>query len=430
MRPHSGLKTEHKMMLNMTYKNGLFLIFMLLTGSVLWSQPIAFLKVDAGNHQRENTLVSVVISNKLNLSDKCIQLFEITGDGLKPTPFQIKSVDAVELWWVLDGITAKKQLRSYELHIGETPSATAPNEQFVRDATSYLFLNHTHKALKYNFAPAPVPSGVDKAFSRSGYVHPLYSPSGKTLTYIQPPDHIHHYGLWNAWTRTQFETRSVDFWNLGQKQGRVDYIATIHTLTGDIFSSLKALHHHKVVNTDEKNDIALLETLELTHYNALQEVYVTDYTSTYNCVSTQGLFLEEYRYGGFVFRGSETWNPKTVEMLTSEGKNQSNCDDARARWCLVNEIADGGAGILLMSHPHNFNHPEPLRTWEPGANKGEANIFINFSPIRNSSWEMKYGQNYTLRYRIVTFNGKMCQETAEKYWIDFAHPPVVEMSLP
>lgn len=414
----------------MIHKACLFFILMLSARMMILSQPIASFTVDAGIYQRENALVSVVIGNKLNLSDKSLQLFEVMGSELKPTPFQIKSVDVVELWWVLDGVTANNQSRRYELHAGDATSPPAPNRQLEKDSTSYLFLNQTQQALKYNFALAPVASGVDIAFSRSGYVHPLFSPSGKTLTYIQPPDHIHHYGLWNAWTRTQFKNRPVDFWNLGQKQGRVDYIATIHTLTGDIFSSLKVLHHHNAVNTDGSTDTALQETLELTHYNSIHEIYVTDYVSTFNCASPQGLFLEEYRYGGFVFRGNETWNSKTVEMLTSEGKDQSNSDGERARWCVVKEIADAEAGILLMSHPHNFNHPEPLRTWEPNANKGEANIFINFSPIRNSNWQMEYGKNYSLRYRIVTFDGQMCPETAEKYWRDFAYPPVVKVYLP
>ena len=67
------------------------------------------------------------------------------------------------------------------------------------------------------------PSGVDTVYKRSAYIHPLNSPGGERLTRIQAPDHWHHYGIWNPWTRTHFGEYKVDFWNLAERQGTVRF---------------------------------------------------------------------------------------------------------------------------------------------------------------------------------------------------------------
>ena len=67
------------------------------------------------------------------------------------------------------------------------------------------------------------PEGIDPLYKRSAYIHPLWSPGGEVLTRIQPPDHYHHYGIWNPWTHTHFDTMKVDFWNLAEGQGTVRF---------------------------------------------------------------------------------------------------------------------------------------------------------------------------------------------------------------
>src|SRR5688572_33394514 len=58
------------------------------------------------------------------------------------------------------------------------------------------------KLLSYQFKTVYPPAGIDTNFKRSGFIHPLYAPHGQVLTRIQPPDHYHHYGIWNQWTHT------------------------------------------------------------------------------------------------------------------------------------------------------------------------------------------------------------------------------------
>ena len=49
--------------------------------------------------------------------------------------------------------------------------------------------------------------------------------AGRVITGDYPPDHIHHHGVWFAWTKTEFEGRHPDFWNMGDGTGTVEFAA-------------------------------------------------------------------------------------------------------------------------------------------------------------------------------------------------------------
>jgi len=49
--------------------------------------------------------------------------------------------------------------------------------------------------------------------------------NGLLVTDDYPPNHLHHHGIWFPWTKTRFEGREVDFWNMGGKTGTVEFVA-------------------------------------------------------------------------------------------------------------------------------------------------------------------------------------------------------------
>jgi len=112
-------------------------------------------------------------------------------------------------------------------------------------------------------------------------------------------------------------------------------------------------------------------------------------------------------------------------VITSEGKNRKEADGSLARWCIIQgAIDDAYAGAVMMSHPENYNHPEPLRIWpENQYNRGD--MFANFSPTKNKDWALEPGKTYVLRYRMLVFDNKMTKERAEAAWEAFAQPPTV-----
>lgn len=267
------------------------------------------------------------------------------------------------------------------------------------------------------------PEGVDEVYKRSAYIHPLWSPGGERLTRIQPPDHWHHYGIWNPWTRTRFGDRKVDFWNLAEKQGTVRFAEYLEKIEQENLAGFRVRQEHLYFMEDGSEGVAINEVWKVTVKDLEGHAYQADLVITLSTPLESGITLEQYRYGGGLgFRGTEKWYPGNATVLTSEGKNWSDADATHARWVVLegeSSVPEGRSGILFLSHPENRSHPEPMRMWPPNSNQGKENMFFEFCPIRHQEWVLEPGKEYTLRYRMVVFDGSITTLTAEQYWEAF-----------
>ncbi len=286
--------------------------------------------------------------------------------------------------------------------------------------------------ISYRYEMTYPPVGVDSVFRKSGYVHPVLTLKGDTLSRIQPPDHYHHYGLWGPWTHTQISGKQVDFWNLGDRKGTVLFKDFVSNTSGNVFASFEAVQEHIDLITEEVPQLALNENLKVTLWNLNRpDRYMFDYTTTFNTPLPSGILFEAYRYGGGIgMRFTERWHQGNSTVLTSEGHDRSTADGTRARWCIVSgESADGKdkSGMLFLSHPNNREHPEPMRVWPMDASEGRGDMFFEFCPIRYEEWSIKPGREYQLKYRMVVFDGELLPEEAEAYWQGFVHPPRVDI---
>ena len=54
------------------------------------------------------------------------------------------------------------------------------------------------------------------------------------------------------------------------------------------------------------------------------------------------------------------------------------------------------------------------------ANCGRGDVFVNFCPTKMNDWTLEPGRTYVLRYRVLTFDGTVAPETAERLWEAFA----------
>lgn len=280
------------------------------------------------------------------------------------------------------------------------------------------------KLLTYQFNTVYPPLGQDSNFKRSGFIHPLYAPHGQVLTRIQPPDHYHHYGIWNPWTHTVFEKDTIDFWNIKGKTGTVRFVKFTSQITKRKFVEYTALHEHIVFKKGGGERVALNEwqTVKVYSPNKENDSYIIDITSEMSCASQSPLLIVAYRYGGLGWRATEYWNKDNSEMLTSAGKTRDNTDNTKAKWIIAYGSLPGNdeGGILLLSHPSNYNHPEPLRIWDKQANGGNGDVFVNFATTKDKDWLIEPGNKYRLKYRLVVFNGKLNAAKAESAWLNFA----------
>lgn len=361
------------------------------------------------------------IDDQFNTND--IVLYQETKKGLKTIPFQI---DDNEMWFLQKGNT-----NGYVIQKGENKISGSDVNIQKENGDLVLSINQLPK-LTYRYGMTYPPEGVDSIFRKSGYIHPLLSPKGDTLTRIQPPDHFHHYGIWGPWTHTQINGQQVDFWNLGDGKGTVLFKDFIDTDSGEVFTSFNALQEHIDLITREEPQVALNEILDVRLWDLDREDrYIFDYTTTFNTPIENGVLFEAYRYGGGLgMRFTDRWHKDNCTVLTSEGKDRLSADGTNARWCIVKgESADGKgtSGILFMSHTANKSHPEPMRIWPIDANGGRGDMFFEFCPIRHEDWQIASQKKYQLKYRMVVFEDELSANEAEEYWQAFVKAP--KMSL-
>src|SRR5262245_30409497 len=110
-------------------------------------------------------------------------------------------------------------------------------------------------------------AGIKQIFRRGGYIHPVYTPGGRIVTDDYPDDHPHQHGIFFAWTKTEFEGRHPDFWNMGDGTGAVQFEKLEGSRSGSDSAVFKArLRHIDLSGPQPKT--ALNEVWELTVYRS------------------------------------------------------------------------------------------------------------------------------------------------------------------
>jgi hypothetical protein len=394
-----------------------------------FAQKIATFSIELSSG--ENVLdipVSINLDSVTKLPVNSLSLSEISGKKIIPVPYQVTQDKHRSLKWIVRHRSLLTK-RTYQL-TKSAPSAFNIIEA-VTDNGAVTIRSGNLNLLRYQFQTVYPPAGIDTNYKRSGFIHPLWTPHGQELTRIQPPDHYHHYGIWNPWTHTLFERDTIDFWNLADKTGTVRFAGFNSVVNGPVYAEFEALHEHVVFKKDGSSKIALheLQTIRVYHPSDSNNYYIVDITSKMNCATQSPLLLLAYRYGGLGWRATEFWDKNNCQVLTSEGKTRKNTDGSKARWCIVQGTLQGNdsGGAVMLSYPANYNHPEPLRIWDENANGGRGDMFANFSPTKDKDWLLEPGKTYVLKYRLVAFNGKFDAEKAESAWQCFATPPVVKI---
>ena len=370
--------------------------------------------------------LSVPVSLDIGLNMKNdITLFKINNSEAEEIPFQIADN---KLWFLSRG---GNDSGKYLIKKGKSEKEDQAFV-FTQEDGNFQFSNKNKPLLTYRYGMTYPPEGVDSVFRKSGYIHPIITPKGDTLTRIQPLDHYHHYGMWGPWTHTQIKEQQVDFWNLGDRKGTVLFKKFNDMSSGTVFALFNAEQEHIDFITEKEPQIALNENLDVTLWDLNHPYrYMFDYKSTFNSPLENGILFEAYRYGGGIgMRFTERWKADNCSVLTSEGKDRLTADGTNARWCIVSGASadgKGSNGILFMSHPENRSHPEPMRVWPIDANEGRGDMFFEFCPIRHEEWKIEPNEDYLLNYRMVVFDGELLAEEAEAYWQAFAKQPEAQV---
>jgi len=402
----------------------ILLVYLSLAGIiVLNAQKITSFEIKLKQPNVLSTPASINLDEVTFLGDSALTLVEVDGSKRTPVAFQIENSEYRTLHWM---IAPGKEKHVYELI--NRPASSSNNIKARMNDGALVIESGNNKLLSYFYKTVYPPAGIDTNYKRSGFIHPLWTPHGQELTRIQAPDHYHHYGIWNPWTHVYFEKDTVDFWNIKGRQGTVRFAKFVSVTNGSVFSEFEALHEHVVFKKDGSEKVALneLQTVRVYKPQGNNDYFIVDITSRMNCASESPFLIVAYRYAGMGWRTTEYWNNTNCTVLTSEGKTRKDTDGSRAKWCIVQGALPGNdsGGVAFLSYPANYNHPEPMRIWTENTN-GRGDMFFSFAPTKDRNWLLEPGKTYTLKYRLVVFNGKFDTAKAESAWQYFAMPPKV-----
>jgi len=369
-------------------------------------------EINAGMHDRRNCPVVVSLPESAPAGESLTLVREDTSARI---PLQRLLDDPSAAIFILDEPLAAGNTRTYRLSIAAEPAE--PSVTAADDGASIAVRRRRQPVLVYHHATVEPPEGADPVYRRSGFIHPLYTPSGKIVTDDFPPDHLHQHGLFFAWVDTVFEGREVDFWNQGKKLGDVIHTAIRRTVSGPVFAEFAVTLAHIDKTAAGGPKPALQETWTVRVYNT-PGPFLIDFESEQRTASASPLLVRQFRYGGFAVRGAREWlgQPES-DFLTSEGKTRSDGNHTRPVWVEMHGLVDGApAGVLVMSDPSNFRHPQPVRLHP-------SKPYFCFAPNVAGDFTIEPGRPYVSRYRIAVHDGPPDAEANNLLYATYSDPP-------
>ena len=374
-------------------------------------QETAGLTVEAGRFDRREVVVSFTTPPGVDGNPALVR-----DESGKTTPLQIDGDRASFVLSELKAGMTKKYRIEHSSAAPDMPVAVASDERLLRVTSG------TNRIFDFRLTRELPEAGIKEAFKRAGYMHPVYTPAGRIVTDDYPSDHRHQHGIMFAWTKTEFEGRHPDFWNMGTGSGSVEFDGVDNSSSGPVHAAFTA--RFRYVDLSAPKPVNVLNEIWAVRAYGLRSgakpYLMFDIISIQQTAGNSPLLLPEYRYGGIAVRGHRNWRKKeNVTFLTSEGKDRIAGDDTRARWCAIGGNVDGAiAGIAALDHPGNFRAPQPVRIHPDDP-------YFNFSPSKLGDWRIDPGKPYVSRYRFVAFDGSADPVELDRLWNDYANPPKV-----
>jgi hypothetical protein len=270
--------------------------------------------------------------------------------------------------------------------------------------------------LRYALCVVEPPAGVDPLHASAGFVHPLWTPSGRVVSDNFPKGHEHHHGVWSAWRQGEFEGRKLNGFAPLEKLGRMEFVKLEATISGPVFGGFSTRQRLVDLNAPGGPKDALEEAWEVRVY-ASAGAFVFDIDTTHSCAGASPFTVLKYPYGGMGFRGSAEWHGKDgVAFLTSEGKTRLDGNGVPARWVAMNgRIGGKEAGVGLFCHPSNFRAPQPTRL-----NPEEP--YFSWVPACAADFTIEPGKPLVFRYRFVVADRALTAAEMERHAAAYAEP--------
>lgn len=309
----------------------------------------------------------------------------------------------------LKGAFSEERVRDY----------TMPKEHARQLGVGKLSLSESNETLQiqydgcpmltYNKVSPPEPQGIDAIYCRSGFLHPVMSPSGKVVTAAFPLDHAHQHGIFSAWAKTRWQGQQIDFWNLAKGSGRVLHQRVHRTFLG---ADSSVGFEVDLVHCTQKLPVVdiLKERWMITAYPKSSSHFCFDLHSVQTSLTDSPLEIEKYHYGGIAYRGPVSWlNPndgdstgllgdvqlEPFQFLTDEGQDRIDGNGKPTKWVVASGVQDGQpVSMTVLCHAQNFRAPQTVRLHP-------TKPYFAYSPCVLEPFSIDARHPYVMRYRFL-----------------------------
>ena len=251
------------------------------------------------------------------------------------------------------------------------------------------------------------------------YIHPLWTPDRRVITYDSPADHVHHRGLCVGWA----DVSGVDFWaEVWSPEGRRGRIVARKLLT-DVLPGGGA--RIREFNDWQKPDGTILvrEERTWTFLPPRGNLQLLDVDMALTAVAAEVVFGSDpgkpREYHGLALRAGPFDQPRFFNSGGDVGDQQ--CHGKPAKWCALSGIQSGRpVTAAILDHPSNQaqGRDHPTRFFVLGGGMQ----FISSSPNFGTPKVLKSGETWRLSYRVVAAGAppKGGEWDIESLWNDFA----------
>jgi hypothetical protein len=261
-----------------------------------------------------------------------------------------------------------------------------------------------HKVLFYQVRPKT----VDGKFERAGYVHPLYSLNGNSLTDDMPKDHPYHRGIFWAWHQIVWKNKKIaEGWsseNISWLPVKVKMNRTKKNAT------LQAEVRWKSVIENKPTDI-IRENTTIKIYPATDKYRILDFDIQLNALVDSlkiGGSDDAKGYGGFCLRLKL---PQDISFV-SQGKTiiPQETPVVAGPWMDISGSFEGASlpktSVVVFANPADTGQPWILRKVTSMQNV----------PFPGSTPVDLPREGWHLKYRVIVNNGGISNEEIGKLY--------------
>lgn len=274
----------------------------------------------------------------------------------------------------------------------------------------------------YNKQSPPVPEGMKRVYHRSGFLHPVCSPAGKTVTATFPFDHPHQHGIFSAWVRTTYRDRAIDFWNLAGGTGRVLHQRVVSTFANDRATGFEVDLVHRAQQPPVVD--ILRERWKISVYPTNGTHHCFDLETTQKAVTDAPLIVNQFHYGGIAVRGPVRWLQardgdlqkgddvvhEPSSFLNDLGSDRKKGNHEHARWvCLTGRIDAAPVSIAMLCRAENFRAPQAARLHP-------TKPYFCYAPCVDDAFEIDKGHPFVARYRFLVTDAEADTDWLDEQW--------------